>query len=79
MYSAVTGLDALITVSDKRKEIVISYRGSLTPTDFLLDVTMINASPVEDSNIKIHKGFYIATMSLYDQVNSYYNLLKFWL
>lgn len=68
VYSSVTSLHGLVTVSDKRKEIVVSFRGTKLPMDFLLDVVMINVTPVEDRKIKIHKGFYIAAKSLYNQV-----------
>lgn len=56
---------SLITLSKRRKEIVIAYRGSMNTWNFILDALMVNGGR---DNIKIHRGFYIATMSLYDEV-----------
>jgi len=62
------GLRALLTVSHKRQEIVASFRGTTTPMDYILDFAIINATPDPNSKIKVHTGFYIAAMSLYQQV-----------
>ncbi|KAJ6632995.1 Lipase [Pseudolycoriella hygida] len=58
----------LVALSDKRKEIVVAFRGSINIWNCILDVYYINTSPDGADHIKIHKGFYIATMSLYDRV-----------
>lgn len=69
---------ALVALSEKRKEIVVAYRATENLMNILLDVTFINATPDEDSPIRIHKGFYIALMSLYADVsNKHYNLFNF--
>lgn len=65
------GLRALVALSHKRKEIVVSFRGSIAPMDYILDFAFINASPAsDDSNIKVHAGFFISAMSLYSEVTA---------
>ncbi|KAJ6635789.1 Lipase, partial [Pseudolycoriella hygida] len=64
---------ALVTLSEKRKEIVVTYRGSTNFWNFFLDFYAIDMIDVETRTsalrgIKIHRGFYIATMSLYKDV-----------
>jgi len=61
---------AIVALSHKRKEIVVSYRGTLNAWNVVLDALLICGSNPgsRNDNIKIHRGFYIATMSLYKKV-----------
>ncbi|XP_037037057.1 lipase-like [Bradysia coprophila] len=59
---------ALVALSEKRKEIVVAYRATTNYWNCVLDATILNISPHGADPIKIHRGFYIATMSLYDRV-----------
>ncbi|KAJ6635787.1 Lipase, partial [Pseudolycoriella hygida] len=63
---------ALVTLSEIRKEIVVAFRGSSNIWNVLLDLFMIMGGEgiSEIEGIKLHRGFYIATMSLYDAVTS---------
>lgn len=61
---------AMVAVSEKRKEIVIAFRASENLWNFVLDAFLIDGTPDAGSNIKIHKGFIIAVMSLYNDVSS---------
>ncbi|XP_037038368.1 lipase-like [Bradysia coprophila] len=60
---------ALVTLSEDREEIVVTFRGTANVWNVVLDALLILG---RDSNtpkqVKIHRGFYIATMSLYDDV-----------
>ena len=60
---------ALVTLSHKRKEIVVTFRGSQNPWNFVLDFTMLTVcyNP-PDCDIKLHVGFYLFTMAMYDEV-----------
>ncbi len=59
---------ALVALS-KRQEIVVALRGTDNFWNSVLDIYLINTSPEGADQIKIHRGFYIATMSLYDRVS----------
>lgn len=60
---------ALVTLSKNRKEIVVGFRGTWNVWNVVLDVLLINGREGKSSKqIKIHQGFYIAAMSLYDDV-----------
>ncbi|XP_037049534.1 lipase-like [Bradysia coprophila] len=57
---------AFVTVSDSRKEIAVTFRGTIVDLrNYLLDAAFFN---VGFGNIKFHFGFYVATMSLYNNV-----------
>lgn len=59
----------MVALSHVRKEIVVSFRGSGNSMNLVLDFALLmNVRANNSSNIKVHTGFYIATMSLYDQV-----------
>lgn len=62
-----TDLTALVTLSNKRKEIVVTYRGTAELWNVVLDAELVDINI--DDNIKIHKGYLNATMSLYDDVS----------
>lgn len=65
-----TDVTALVTLSNKRKEIVVTFRGSQNPWNFVLDFTMLSVCyDIPDCDIRLHVGFYIFTMSLYDEVS----------
>ncbi len=65
-----TDVTALVTLSHKRKEIVVTYRGSQNVWNYVLDFTPLNVCyNGPECDIKIHIGFYIFTMSLYNEVN----------
>lgn len=66
---------ALITLSTKRKEIVVTFRGTHNVWNIILDLAMLNVPYSRDNGIRIHYGFYIATMSLYREVNFLLTLL----
>lgn len=70
-----TDVTVLITLSHKRKEIVATFRGSQNPWNFVLDFTMFSVCFNSDCNIKLHVGFYIFTMSLYDEVTTIWNII----
>lgn len=60
---------AFVTVSDSRKEITVTFRGTIVDLrNYLLDATLFNPG---FNNIRFHLGFYFATMSLYNDVRSY--------
>lgn len=60
---------AFITVSDSRQEIVVSYRGTIVDLrNYLLDATLLNLGT---NGMKVHLGFYVATMSLYRSVSHF--------
>ncbi|XP_037038648.1 lipase-like [Bradysia coprophila] len=60
---------ALITLSKNRKEIVVAFRGTWNVWNVILDVLLINGREGNSpKQIKVHQGFYIAAMSLYDDV-----------
>lgn len=48
---------------------MVAYRGTQNLMNILLDVYFVNISPDGAEQIKINRGFYIATMSLYDKVS----------
>jgi len=60
---------ALVTLSKTRKEIVVAFRGTWNVWNVVLDALLICARHSETpEQIQIHQGFYMATMSLYDDV-----------
>jgi len=60
---------ALITLSFTREEIVVTYRGTANIWNWILDFTAITFNyPSTPSGIKLHLGFYVATLSLYNDV-----------
>lgn len=63
---------ALVALSNTRKEIVVSFRGAINIWNFVLDGIFNNGNVPgrsHNDNIKMHTGFYIATISLYDEVS----------
>lgn len=63
----------LITLSKTRKEIVVAFRGTTNLANFVEDVVLISARNSDTpSPIKVHQGFYIATMSLYPDVSFHF-------
>lgn len=61
---------ALVTCSENRKEIVVAFRGTWNVWNVVLDALLIAGRNSNTPNdIKIHQGFYIATMSLYEDVS----------
>ncbi len=65
----------MVTLSHTRQEIVVSFRGTSNSWNVVLDsVFLFNVRENDTSNIKVHTGFYIATMSLYERVGfDYYS------
>lgn len=60
----------LVSLSHRRKEIIVGFRGTWNVWNVILDVLFISGRHGSTpSDIKIHMGFYIATMSLYDDVS----------
>lgn len=62
---------AIVALSEARHEIVVAFRGAVNIWNFVLDVILkCDSIPgrLKSDNIKIHSGFYIATMSLYADV-----------
>lgn len=65
----VTDCTALVTVSNSRKEIVLTYRGTMNLWNVVEDLELLEIKYANrQSDIKIHTGFYKATMSLYNEV-----------
>lgn len=63
----------MVALSHTRQEIVVSFRGSANSWNLVLDFALLmNVRPNDTSNIKVHTGFYIATMSLYERVSYYH-------
>lgn len=61
---------ALVTLSKKRNEIVVAFRGTLNVFNILQDAIFISArNSNTPDQIKVHQGFYLATMSLYEAVS----------
>ncbi|KAJ6632650.1 Lipase [Pseudolycoriella hygida] len=66
----------LVTVSEKRQEIVVAYRGSWNIWNYVLSAISLNSGNGK-SGIKIHAGFRIAAESLYpDTVRALRRYLK---
>jgi len=59
---------ALVTVSEKRKEIVVTFQGTFNVWGAILDAILIQGSASNNPDIKVHRGFYIAAMGLYEDV-----------
>ncbi|XP_037050915.1 lipase-like [Bradysia coprophila] len=60
---------AMVTLSHTRQEIVVAFRGSSNSMNLFLDFGLpMNVRVNDASNIKVHTGFYLATMSLYARV-----------
>lgn len=75
LYNGTHNTLSMVTLSHTRKEIVVSFRGSANSWNIVLDfVALINVRPNDASNIKVHTGFYIATMSLYERVSFFYSI-----
>lgn len=65
-----TDTTALVTISHNREEIVVTYRGTAELWNVVLDALFMNIKyGNETSDIKLHKGYYTATMSLYNEVS----------
>lgn len=61
---------AIVALSKKRKEIVVAFRGTWNVWNVVLDALLIcGRTSNTPRQIKIHQGFYMATMSLYDDVS----------
>lgn len=60
---------AIVTLSETREEIVVTYRGSYNVWNALQDITLIATKVDNTSPIKIHTGFHIAAQSLYSDVS----------
>lgn len=61
---------SIVALSKKRKEIVVAFRGTWNVWNVVLDALLICArNSKSPAGIKIHQGFYIATMSLYEDVS----------
>ncbi|KAJ6641353.1 Tonsoku-like protein, partial [Pseudolycoriella hygida] len=59
---------ALVAISHNRKEVVVTYRGSSNIWNIVLDDIFINIDYGNATdNIKLHRGCYYATMSLYNK------------
>lgn len=59
----------MVALSHTRKEIVVAFRGSGNSMNLVLDFALpMNVRVNDAKNIKVHTGFYLATMSLYDRV-----------
>lgn len=69
---------ALITLSHKRKEIGVTYRGTYNVWNVVLDALFFNVIAGNGTDdIKLHMGLYSATMSLYDEVVKHVSYLRF--
>ncbi|KAJ6649733.1 Lipase [Pseudolycoriella hygida] len=66
-YNGTHNTLAMVALSNTRKEIVVSFRGSANSWNLVLDFAFL-FNVKERGNIKVHAGFYIATMSLYEHV-----------
>jgi hypothetical protein len=62
---------ALLSVHSDRKEIVVTFRGTTNLPNVLADFTFVEVP--SEPGVKIHKGFYIATLSLYYKVKNIYS------
>lgn len=69
LMNNVTDCTALVTVSNSRKEIVVTYRGTANIWNVIQDLDFLDIDYADmQSDIKVHTGFYKATMSLYNDV-----------
>lgn len=60
---------ALITLSETRKEIVVTYRGTQNVFNAVLGATMFNVCyDTPECDIRLHLGLYISTMAIYQTV-----------
>lgn len=70
MNNSTHDTSVLIALSEKRKEIVVAFRATLNVWNTVLDAAIVQISSHDGTDrIKIHQGFYIATMSLYESVS----------
>lgn len=75
-----TDVTAMVTLSKKREEIVVTFRGSQNALNWILDFVMLNVCyDNEECDIRLHVGFYIMTMSIYHDVRHFndYNVSIF--
>jgi len=59
---------AIITINDARKEIVVTFRGSLNVPNVVEDVLLVPGDPAGPKDVRVHQGFYLATQSIYAPV-----------
>lgn len=65
-----TDTTALVTIAHNRKEIVVTYRGTAALWNVVLSALFVSIQYGDNtSDIKLHKGFYYATMSLYNEAS----------
>lgn len=65
--NTVYGTFAMITVHPSKSEVVVTFRGSVGIMNFIADITLL---PVNNTNnVKIHRGFYLSLMSIYNEVS----------
>lgn len=60
---------AIVSLLSDKKEIVIAFRGTVGLQDSILDITAFAAPSFHGKNeYKMHRGFYLATKSVYEKV-----------
>jgi len=68
------GTLGFFAVDDTRKEIILAYRGSFNLPNIIADATLVQYS-IDDTDIRVHTGSYIAQQSLISQVRGKLDLL----
>jgi|TARA_B110000093_G_C12972399_1_gene413582 triacylglycerol lipase len=63
-----TDLQCGVSISEEKKRICIIFRGSESITDWKHDLQITKHLLNEDTNIKVHSGFYNQLMSVYEEL-----------
>ncbi|OXA43133.1 lipase [Folsomia candida] len=61
------GTKALVTLHSSKSEIVVSFRGTVTFMNFIMDFTLLPTG-VSNGGIQVHLGFFLSLMSVYNPV-----------
>ncbi|XP_021961427.2 lipase-like [Folsomia candida] len=59
------GTKALVTLHSSLREIVVTFRGSVSFMNWIMDLTLL---PTPFAGAEVHTGFYLSLMSVYNQV-----------
>lgn len=60
MYDLLTDGHGYVAVDQGRKEIIVAFRGSVTPTNFVVDSMFVPIAFNNINGLTVHSGFNIA-------------------
>lgn len=65
------GTKAMVTLHPSKSEIVLTLRGSVVILNWIMDFYLlpVRSGTVDVTGVKIHRGFYLSTMSIYNKVS----------